>query len=316
MKFDPDDGAATGGNPTTGLADVGSVPARRWWRTYDDVVGMNARNAHIARTNPPESVRLVTDKSATKDRLAAHGVPVAPTLRLIRDGHWVRRLTPQDLPDSWAIKPNQGLGGNGILISAARSDIGWAKPSGTPVSVLAVKDHVRFILDGEYSGRSRDAALVEPLLVADAGFARLAYQGLPDVRVICTGDQPRLAMARLPTAASGGRANLHQRAVGAAVDLDSGRVVAARIGSRTVERHPDTDEQIVGATVPFWDEILSAAGRCSAATGLGYLGADIVIDRELGPLVLEVNARPGLQIQNVSSRGIRSVLARSAEVGV
>ena len=118
-------------------------------------------------------------------------------------------------------------------------------------------------------------------------------------------------MARLPTASSGGRANLHQGAIGAAVDLETGQVVAARIAGCAVERHPDTEERILEARVPYWNDVLRAASRCSAATGLGYVGADIVIDRELGPLVLEVNARPGLQIQNVSSRGIRSLLTRS-----
>lgn len=286
----------------------------RWWRAYDDVVGMNARNAHIARANPPESIRLVTDKAATKDALTAVGIPVAPTLALIRDGRWARRLTVGDLPDEWVIKPNQGLGGNGIKIAAGRDgDTGWVSPSGQPIAVLDVKDHLRFVLDGEFSGRSRDAALVEPLLRSHPEFARLAHQGLPDVRVICTDDQPRLAMARLPTSASGGRANLHQRAIGAAMDIETGEVVAARVGRRSVEEHPDTGERLVGARLPFWEEILRAAGRCSAATGLRYVGADIVIDAERGPLVLEVNARPGLQIQNVSSSGIRSLLDREIE---
>lgn len=287
-----------------------------WWHAYDDVVGMNARNAHIADANPSDAIRLVTDKAATKDALAAVGIPVAPTIARISDGRWARRLTCSDLPDQWVIKPNQGLGGNGIKIARDRLDPGWRSPSGGSISVLDVKDHLRFILDGEYSGRSRDSALVEPLLVSDPQFARLAHQGLPDMRVICTDDQPRLAMARLPTAASGGRANLHQKAVGAAVDVDTGRVVAARVGRRPVERHPDTGEPLLGARIPHWSEILAAASRCSAATGLRYVGADVVIDEDRGPLVLEVNARPGLQIQNVSASGIRAVLDHTIERGI
>jgi alpha-L-glutamate ligase-like protein len=283
---------------------------RTWWRRYDDVIGMNVRNAHIARVNPPDSVRLVNDKAATKDALSAVGVPVAPTLALVADGRWVRRLEPTSLPDAWAIKPNQGLGGNGILISAGRSANGWRRPSGRPLDLLEVKDHLRFVLDGEFSGRARDKALVEPLLVADPEFAALAHQGLPDVRVICVHDEPKVAMARLPTASSGGRANLHQGAIGAAVDLRTGRIEAARCGTRPVTEHPDTGARIVGSVIPAWSDILAAASRCGPATGLGYVGADIVIDAERGPLVLEVNARPGLQIQNVSASGLRSLLAR------
>jgi glutathione synthase/RimK-type ligase-like ATP-grasp enzyme len=36
---------------------------------------------------------------------------------------------------------------------------------------------------------------------------------------------------------------------------------------------------------------------------------DIVVDRERGPLVLEINARPGLEIQNVVGRGLGDALA-------
>lgn len=116
-------------------------------------------------------------------------------------------------------------------------------------------------------------------------------------------------MLRLPTSASGGRANLHQKAVGAAVDLDSGRVVTAMYGRTAVTRHPDTAERLVGAQVPHWERILEMASQCSEASGLCYLGVDVVMDVERGPLVLEVNARPGLQIQNITSRGLQEALA-------
>jgi len=137
--------------------------------------------------------------------------------------------------------------------------------------------------------------------------ARLSYQGLPDIRVICADDEPRLAMLRLPTGRSGGRANLHQGAIGAAVDIDSGRVVAARMGRKDLQEHPDTGERLLGAHIPFWDDVLYAAARCGPATGLRYVGADVVIEAQ-GPLILEVNARPGLQIQNVTASGMRALL--------
>ncbi len=134
------------------------------------------------------------------------------------------------------------------------------------------------------------------------------FQGLPDIRLICVGDEPKLAMMRLPTSASGGRANLHQGALGASVDLGSGRVTAAWSASTPVEAHPD-GVRLVGATVPHWEGVLNAASRFSAVTGLGYLGADVVVDAQRGPLILEVNARPGLQIQNVTGRGLWELFA-------
>ena len=39
-----------------------------------------------------------------------------------------------------------------------------------------------------------------------------------------------------------------------------------------------------------------------------YQGVDIVIDKDLGPLILELNARPGLNIQIANQTGIRTRL--------
>lgn len=286
---------------------------RRWQgvRGWDDVMGMNARNDMIARDNPTRSIALVNDKSATKLALERVGAPYAPTLHLLRSRLELRALDLATLPDAFAAKPNQSMGGSGIVIASRRAgERSWHKPSGAVLTERALRDHLAYVLDGEYSPRSRDSVLIEPLLVAHADLARLSYQGLPDVRVICRGDRPQVGMLRLPTSASGGRANLHQAAVGAAVDLSTGRVVAARAGKQAVTAHPDTGEQLIGAQVPHWDAVLDAAARCSDATGLQYVGADIVVDAVRGALVLEVNARPGLQVQNVSGRGLADLLGR------
>ena len=39
-------------------------------------------------------------------------------------------------------------------------------------------------------------------------------------------------------------------------------------------------------------------------TGLGYQGVDIVLDKDMGPLILELNARPGLNIQIANRAGL------------
>ncbi len=80
-----------------------------------------------------------------------------------------------------------------------------------------------------------------------------------------------------------------------------------RLRRRVLTHHPDSGVAVVGAQVPYWDPVLDAASACGPATGLRYVGADVVVDRDAGPLVLEVNARPGLQIQNVTGVGLRDV---------
>ncbi|MFB0627332.1 sugar-transfer associated ATP-grasp domain-containing protein [Streptomyces sp. AB3(2024)] len=265
---------------------------------------MNLRNARIAEQNPSAAIRLVNDKYATKQALASVGAPTSPTLAVLRSRREVTALDWSGLPDSWALKPNQSLGGNGILLAFGRRRNNWQSSSGKRISRESVADHLRRILDGDFSPRANDWAMFEPLIRAHPNLERLSHQGLPDIRVICRGDRPQLAMLRLPTRFSGGRANLHQKAIGAAVDLVTGRITHALVGKEPTEVHPDTGEPLIGATVPHWPEVLEAARRCAGATGLRYLGADIVVDACHGPLILEVNARPGLQIQNVTGRGL------------
>lgn len=273
-------------------------------RGWDGLMGINARNAVIARDNPRAAIRLVNDKYATKQALLDAGIPSSPTILFARTRRETSDIDWDRMPAAWALKPNHGLGGNGIMLAAGRRGRHWQSPSGKPVKVAAVKNHLRQILDGEFSGRLRDEAMFEPLIHTHPAMARLAHQGLPDIRVICVLDEPVLAMLRLPTKESGGRANLHQRAIGAAVDMSTGLITQAQVGDRRVTDHPDTGTRLVGEKVPYWIQILGAAGRCSDATGLRYLGVDLVIDATQGPLVLEVNARPGLQIQNITGRGL------------
>ena len=280
------------------------------WRA---VLGMNARNDHIDRVNATSAVSLVNDKVATKLLLAAAGLPVPPTIAVLESHRDVARLTVDRMPDTWALKPNHGRGGCGILLAGGWDERGWRSLSGRLLTVRDVADHARLVLQGEYSpaGRRGDTALVEPLLRTSPELARIAPCGMPDVRVICHDGSPIAAMLRLPTWASGGRANLHQGGIGAAVDLGTGRVTGARWRRRPCETHPDSGEALVGLRVPAWDEVLEAAAACADVTGLRYLGADIVFDRTRGHLVLEVNARPGLEIQNVQGRGLAPQLKPS-----
>ncbi len=270
---------------------------------WEAVLGMNARNARVEAENPLKAIQLVNSKHDTKAALEEAGVPVAPTLVRIRDRRELSRLDWDALPEAFALKPNYGRGGAGILL--AKDGDGWSTLSGRPLSKEVIKDQIRSILEGEYSLESveHDSALLEPLIVPHPVLARLVPSGLPDIRVICHRGEPLLAMMRLPTEESEGRANLHQGAVGAAVDLGSGRVARAMLKRERIEEHPDTGEGLLGVEVPEWGAVVEAAARCAEATGLGYLGADVVVDEERGPLVLEVNARPGLEIQNVA--GVR-----------
>ena len=71
-----------------------------------------------------------------------------------------------------------------------------------------------------------------------------------------------------------------------------------------VSEHPDTGATFDELRVPHWDRILDLAASCVEMVGIQYLGADIVLDRVRGPMLLELNARPGLAIQVANQAGL------------
>ena len=276
------------------------------------ILGMNRRNALISRLNPREAIKGVNQKYETKVRLAAAAVPVPPTLALIADEAEAANFDFASLPDAFAIKPNRGRRGEGVILVDGRCEGGWRKLNGDVLTVAMLRTHITRILAGELSleGGNSDAALFEPLIRPHPDFARLVPFGLPDIRIICLGDVPLMAMTRLPTIESGGRANLHQGAVGAAINFHDGTVFRCVLGQEEVWDHPSTGAALNGTTLPFWRETVDAARRCSAALGLGYVGVDLVIDATRGVQVLECNAYPGLEIQNVNAAGLAARIDR------
>jgi hypothetical protein len=87
---------------------------------------------------------------------------------------------------------------------------------------------------------------------------------------------------------------------------------------RVVTAHPDTGMSIEGVQIPAWDELLSSAIHLADGLEMGYIGVDFVLDADLGPVVLEANARPGLAIQMANRCGLlprlRFVDAQPAEM--
>ncbi len=285
---------------------------------YSNVLGMNSRTQYVDSENPVRAIRGVNNKYNTKEILRRAGVPTVPTLATIRDRRDLEGMDWDGLPDAWALKPNNGRQGAGIVLARERAGTGWRTSSGRDLDRRTVTDHVRTILEGEYSMESLegDWALFEPFIQADPVLSGLSDSGLPDIRVICYRCEPVLAMMRLPTLASGGRANLHQGAAGAGIDLATGVITRAVYKREEITEHPDTGAPVVGVPIPHWDKVISAAINAGKPIGLGYLGADIVICALRGPVIMELNARPGLEIQNVTGTGLvdrlRSVIEHGA----
>lgn len=271
------------------------------------VLGMNERNTHcILDHNPRALYPRVDSKSKMRDLCRQIGVPTPQVYAAVATHSALARLSRLlEGHEDFVIKPNRGAGGRGILVVTGRDGAAFVRHNGERLPFADVRQHVSDIVSGLYSlGGQSDQALIQQRVVPDPAFARISHQGTADIRVVLYKHVPVMAMVRLPTRRSGGRANLHQGAVGAGIDLATGRACHAVLHNRITERHPDTGERIVGFQVPYWPEIRAMACRVSQAVGLGYLGADIVIDKDQGPLLLEANARPGLAIQIANGAGL------------
>jgi alpha-L-glutamate ligase-like protein len=273
---------------------------------HTGLLGMNERNFFISRYNQRRLYPLVDDKLKTKILCEQHGLAAAKLYGVVREQHEVVEMEALlEKLDSFCIKPSRGSGGKGIKVITGRSGEDFVKTSGEVVSRLDVTRHVSNILSGLYSlGGKPDVAMIEALVQMDPRFDGLSYQGIPDIRIIVFSGYPVMSMMRLATRASDGKANLHQGAVGVGLDLASGKALFAVQYNRPLELHPDTGEPLDALEIPHWHQLMCLAASCYEITGLGYLGADIVIDNVRGPLIMELNARPGLSIQIANNTGL------------
>jgi alpha-L-glutamate ligase-like protein len=280
------------------------------------ILGMNARNlAYIRPHNLKKAKRLADDKIRSKKILKKAGVPVPRLIAQISSHRTLDNFDWNILPASFVLKPNRGLGGDGIIVVYGRkkgTTDTWIKSNGGTVTVDDIKTHIRHILDGEFSlSNTPDVAFFEERLKLSKTFRPYAYRGIPDIRIIIYNKVPVMAMLRLPTKDSHGKANLQQGGIGVGIDMARGITTTAVQGkSKIVEYVPGTRLLLSGIKIPYWDEILTLAIKAQEASGLGYLGADIAIDRDNGPVFLELNARPGLSIQVANMAGLKRRLER------
>ena len=271
------------------------------------VIGLNARNrSYIMHHNPRALYELVDDKVLTKHLAMQANIAVPRLYGLVSTVHDARFFQNVITGiNDFVIKPAHGSGGNGILVIARRKNDLFYKTDGLAIDAGEIRHHIVNILGGMYSlGGVPDQAIIEYRVHFDPIFNTLSYNGVPDIRMLVYRGVPTMAMLRLPTRQSDGRANLHQGAVGVGIDLCTGQTTLGVYNNRRILEHPDFDTRLTGWTIPGWEELLLLSARCYEFAPLGYLGVDLVLDARLGPLMLELNARPGLNIQIANGRGL------------
>lgn len=273
-------------------------------------LGINERNLrYVYARNNKEAFPLADDKIICKEALDEAGIACADTYGIIE------RIG--DIPQVWqslqgyerlAVKPAKGSGGGGIMILKKNEQGQWCT-GGEVISDEQVFSHLARLVMGMYSFGTSDRVLIEQCIIPHSFFHEIYPAGVPDFRVILLDQKPAMAMLRLPTARSNGKANLHQGGLGIGIDMEAGTLGYAYDGSAYHTVHPDSQAQILGRSIPYWEELLELSVQTAEAfPKLGYLGIDIVLDQELGPMIMEINVRPGLGIQLANRASLKQPL--------
>ncbi|MEN8228475.1 MAG: sugar-transfer associated ATP-grasp domain-containing protein [Bacteroidota bacterium] len=284
---------------------------RKIEKAQSTVVGINRRNIEfIYPNNNREDYRIADDKALCKTLLQNEKIPVPETYTLIEHLWEVdEKLLVLDTLENFVVKPSMGSGGNGILILQKHAG-GWITPDGSPYNRERLIMHMAGILYGAYSQDHADKVIVEERLVPHPFFSDIYEKGIPDIRVIVKHDNPVMAMLRIPTRISKGKANLHQGATGIGIEMESGRLGYGTYKNRRITAHPDSGVEFRGLVIPQWKEMVTISKNTAGLVPLKFLGIDIILDAQTGPLVIEINARPGLQIQNSNSMGLLEALEK------
>jgi len=300
------------------------------------VLGINARNLlYIKPSLTKRVLRILDNKLLTKKVLKKSGIPIPKTYTSISSLRDLEEFQWEDIPSSFALKPNRGLGGEGILVVFAKKkdtsrDVGnvgilrfmntfgkqhqelaWIKSDRSTVNLTDIKNHILNIIDGTFSlGNSPDTAFFEERIKILKLFKDYSAKGIPDIRILVYNSIPVMAELRIPTKESEGKANLHLGAIGVGIDMGNGVTTHGMHHDRQINYLPGTRLSPRGIKIPEWNEILELAIRAQRAVGCSFIGADISIDGDRGPIVLELNARPGLSVQIANMAPLRERLER------
>lgn len=281
---------------------------------WKDILGKNARNRIYLRFNKKRGRRIADSKLETKSFLLKHNLPAPGLFTVFKDSGEVTQFAWEKLPGNFVLKPSEGYGGEGIIVVKKKAKWAgeWALMDGKLVDVSVLRLHALDILSGKYSLHGlRDRAFIEERIKIYKVFRKFAFQGTPDVRIIVFNRVPVMAMLRLPTKESHGKANLHQGAIGVGIDMATGITTYGVLYNQPIRYLPGTKRKLNGIKIPFWDKILELSIQLQEIIpSLGFLGVDFIIDKERGPVILELNARPGLSIQIANRAGLKKRLER------
>lgn len=273
------------------------------------VLGMNERNIGLIYPNNKRvNYKYADDKYLAKSIMENNDVKCPKTYGVVEKIGEIEEVW--HMVSEWnalVVKPAKGAGGKGIMV-LSKKEGQWVS-GGKVVSQSKIFSHIANIIFGVFSFGDDDRALIEEYIRPHEFFGQIYEAGVPDFRIILLKGVPLMGMLRMPTAQSGGKANLHQGGLGIGIDMQTGKLKRAYDGKKHMDVHPDSGSIILGRPIPYWEELVALSIKTAKEFPLDYLGVDLVIDKAKGPMVMEVNVRPGLGIQLANQQGMNEVMS-------
>lgn len=277
------------------------------------ILGHNGRYRYTA-LNSYEAKKFGFSKLRTKELLKLHSIPTAGLYHVFESPDDLEAINWTNIPTPFVIKPASGSAGKGIWVikKKVKNQLIWIDSQDQQLKKNDLDLHIGNILDGEFSTwGSNHKAMVEEMIPSHPKLAKLAYKGTPDIRVIVFNSVPVMAMARIPTKESSGKANLDQGAIALGIDMSSGVTIHGIYGKKKViQTFPGSKKKVRGIMIPQWTEVLETAVRATNVAGYKFMGADLFIHPEKGPMIVELNGFPGLSIQIANDAGLKKRLER------
>lgn len=282
-----------------------------FFKTYG-LLGQNARNLkYIKWFNSKMARKLADSKLQTKYFLKKKGIPVPETLAVFKKHSEITEEVVQQLEPPFVIKPNAGFWGKWIIVINKRDSLNnFISNTWDVFTIKYIHTHLLNIVDWFFSlAGLRDKVIIEKKIEIDDEVQILWKYWLPDIRVICFNMVPVMAMLRIPTEKSWWKANLHSWACAAWIDIGSWRLTYITQHSKIV-KSVIWIWDIRGLVLPHWDKMLKMVVSVQKETNIWYLWCDIVMDNKDWPLLLEINIRPGLEVQIANLAKLKDRLER------
>lgn len=260
------------------------------------------------------SLHYFRHKIALRSVLMQAGVPQPDTIALIAHDHILlnplqpdrRYVSRQELENllvadggSFVVKPEAGNRGAGIFLLTA-TDAGLVRQRGRSREPFRPADLPAI-------------GLIERLVTQGAFWSAL-YPGSGNSVRVLTGWTPGepgptviRAVQRIGTAETAPTDNWSGGGICTLVDLETGRLGPGRVNpnkkkypDRRYEVHPDSQAQIEGAVLPYWNTIRETAIRACAISPLHrYVGWDVMVDDSGTAIILEGNGNSDLDLLQV-----------------